>query len=440
MKNCIRVQQFICAIFLFLLTQNIKTQDFEKDQSYQKYFQEQDKIYQSLVNLKIPGVRPLNIDKSLAESVLENCPEEVKEIISDIEHKLFSSNKKNTIFYGPSGTGKSAIAQAIAIKCQVPCLFFNVGTISTEYKDSGIQNLSKIFKYAQELEKNLGKPCIIIFDELEALTKKHANSHHAENNILVSFWQELDSMKNNNVIAIGTMNNTDDVPDQIINRTSMIKVPLPNLEQKTAIIDFHLKKRAAQYKLEYPEWLTPDYLALKTQKFSNRDLENLVEQATRSAIKAPIMSNKSTKIVLGNNFDHVINQIKKQRREKWIHAFKKCFHDSKIVLPVLGLVLGLNVAYNQIKSLALQEKSIAMQIANQKENIAMQEKNMKQAQDIAKYQTSFEHMAKQAKINSIPWWSSYSNYWMDTIYTSNNGFFNNTLESIMIKEIPIKSE
>ena len=190
-------------------------------------------------------------------------------------------------------------------------------------------------------------------------------------------------------------------------------------------IDFHLKKRAAQYKLEYPEWLTPDYLALKTQKFSNRDLENLVEQATRSAIKAPTMSNKSAKIVLSNNFDHVINQIKKQRREKWIHAFKKCFHDSKIVLPVLGLVLGLNVAYNQIKSLALQEKSIAMQIANQKENIDLQKANqeanvaiqkeaMAQAQQNADYQMSTAHMMAQAKINSVPW-NRHSVEWLDPL-------------------------
>jgi SpoVK/Ycf46/Vps4 family AAA+-type ATPase len=419
----------------------IKASD-ERSEEYKRYFKLQEKIYQSLESLGIAGARPLNLNEVLAESVLANCPKEVDEIISDFEHSVFSTSKKNIIFHGPSGTGKSVLAQAIAIRCKVPCLFFNVGTISTEYKDSGVQNLNKIFKYAQELEKSLGQPCIVIFDELEALTKKHIGTNHAENNILISFWQELDKLANSKVIAIGTMNSTEDVPDQIINRTSMIEVPLPNLKQTEAILSYHLKKRQNKYNLAYSEWLTPAYLARQTKgfcnRFCNRDLENVVEQATRPVIKLPVPLDGSSKIVSSDNFDRVIKQIKKNSREKWKHTFKKHLRDPKITLPLAGMAVMLGLGY---KNFSNQEKSIAVQVANHKENVANHKENialqkanqaenivhqkeimalqvahqresMAQAKQIADYQTSFEHMGKQAKINSIDW-KDYSATWKD---------------------------
>ncbi len=424
------------------------TEVSSRDEVYKKYFQQQEKIYQGLVNLGIPGARPLSIDKALADSVLATCPPEIHDIISDIEYRVFSTHKKNIIFHGPSGTGKSVLAQAIAIKSQAPCIFFNVGTISTEYKDSGIQNLNKIFKYAQELEEDIGQPCIIILDELEALTKKHVGTNNSESNILVSFWQELDRLCNSNVIAIGTMNNTEDVPDQIINRTAMIKIPLSNLKQRETILSFLKNKRANQYNLAYPEYLTATYLARKTKGFCNRDLENLVEQATRPVIKTPVLLDGSKKIVPGDNFNREMKKIQWQFVEKWQRTFYKHFRDPKITIPLVGIAAMLGVGYNTIlnqrrgfdlqkksmdmqlahhkesmavqtfhqkENIAMQEKSMAVQIAhhkesmtvqvdNQRENIALQKEAMKQAQEIFDKQTSVEHMIIQAKINSVKNW------------------------------------
>ena len=457
----LRTQQFAGALFLLLSFQSINASEnegynrFVKDESYKKYFQQQEKFYQELLKRGIPGARPLGIDEVLAESILTTCPNEVHDVISDIEHSVFSTHKKNIIFHGPSGTSKSVLTQAIAIKSQVPCLFFNVGTISTEYQNSGVQNLNKIFKYAQELEKVLGKPCVVILDELEAFTKKHVGTNHSENNILMNFWQELDRLANSKVITIGTMNNTEDVPEQIINRTSMIEVPLPNIQQTEAVLSYLLKKRADKYNLAYPEWLTAASLARKTKifykRFSNRDLENLVEEATRPAIQMPAPSDGSKKFVLGENFAREIKKIQWQFIGKWQRTFTKHLRDPKIILPLAGMAVMLHLGYknfsNQEKSMdmqsanhkesialqkhhqaaniAMQEKSMVLQMAhhkesmefqvnNQKENVALQREGMVQAQQNADYQMSTSHMMAQAKINSVPW-NRYFVEWQDPL-------------------------
>ncbi len=436
--------------------------DNKNDQKdlYKQYFEKQEEIYQELLKKGISGVRPLIVDEVLAEEIVTNCPKEVEEVVSDIEQGIFCVNKKNAMLHGKSGTGKSCLAQAIAIKTQTPCLFFNAGGISTEYANSGVQNLDRIFQYAKELEKKLGKPCIIIFDELEALTRKHADKNNHENNILISFWQQLDNLAHSKVVVIGTMNGTDDVPVQITNRTSMIEVPLPSLERRDAIVSYYLKTKKDKSQLMYPESISgiAAYIARQTEGFSNRDLQNLIEEVTKPVIKAPIRSDNSSKVVMANYFDSIIKQIKKDPKRKlereigtWKHTLKTYIRDPKAI-GVAGLMTAIFMTYNHLKGLVLQEKSIALQeqaqilqtkgldlqqqslelqkdgqyfqreafalqqkgialqqqgldiqVTHHKENMDHQKKSFKQSQDIAAYNASDEHMIRQAKINKIDW-------------------------------------
>lgn len=232
-----------------------------RNQEYKKYFQQQEKIYQELVALEIPGARHLTIDETLAEEVLAHCPEKIKMAIFGIEQNLFFHTGKDLILHGPSATGKFSLAQAIAVKCKVPCLIFDTADISTEYMNSGVQNLNKICEYAQRLEKRLGKPCVVIFSHLEILAEKHANKNHPESNILISFAQELDVLSNSRVVVVGIMNRIEDLPYKISSRVSMIEITLPKQEHREAILSYYLKKQQNYYKLVYPAWLTADYLA-----------------------------------------------------------------------------------------------------------------------------------------------------------------------------------
>jgi hypothetical protein len=402
--------------------------DDRNNESYKKYFQQQEEIYRDLEALGIPGACPLNIDEALAGEILAMCPEEIKNTISGIEQSMFYASKKNIILHGMSGTGKSCLAQAIAIKTQTPCLFFNAGDISTEYMNSGVQNLIRIFQYARSLEKNLGKPCIVIFDELEALTKKHTSKNNPEHNILVSFWQMLDKFKNSKVVVIGTMNRTDDVPTQITRRTSMIEIPLPTPKHIEAILSYHLKEKQNKHNLIYSEWITAAYLARKTKGFSHSDLQTVVEDATWPVALAPILpGDRSNKIVPDDSFARAIKQVKKDLKRKsereigtWKHSLKTHVRDPRAITLALG-VTGLYGLYrsvsnqdkgltlqeeglsNQRKSLDLQDQSISLQeasLSNQEKGLDLQDKAIKQSQSIADKQMSIKQILKQAIINS----------------------------------------
>ncbi len=334
-----------------------------ESEKFKKYFEEQEKVNEGILKLNIPGTRPLNIDESLSAQILETCPDKIKETISGIKQNLFwNDNEKNIILHGMPGTGKTSIAQAIAIECQIPCLFFNTGSISTVYANSGVQNLDKIFEHAKGLEKNLKQPCFVILDELEALTRKHRNENSNESNILISFWQELDRLKNSKVAFIGTMNSIEDLPAQITSRTSMIKIPLPEEKHRDAIASYYLKAKKDKHKILYPGSITGAYLAQQTKGFSHRDLQNVVARATTAAMLAPAELDKNNKTVDGKFFIAAIKEIKADPARKlereigtWKHTFKTHFRDPKISVALVGLAATMCYFYNNT---VYQEKSM----------------------------------------------------------------------------------
>lgn len=408
------------------LKQEIKTiARLKKNEEYKEYFVQQEKIYQELLNAKISGVRPLHVDAILAEAVLENGPKEINKILSSIEQKIFIENTKNIILRGIFGTGKSTLAQAIAIKSQAPCLFFNVRSMLIEPMKSVVQNLNKIFEYAHKLEKTTGKPCVIIFDDLEALTKNVAGANNFENNNLLNFWQELDKFNNTNQVVIGTMNKIENLPIDITTATSIIKIPLPKLALKKAIFSYYVKETQDKYKLIYPEWFNADnhILVWKLRGFSPRDIKNLVSQVSSDAILAPAASGESHKKVMDESFasavkfSHIVQQIKKDpqwklEREKgtWKHTFKKGLHDPK-TLTVSGLAMALYFGYQSLvnqergfdigeRGLTNQEKGLDMQregLTNQEKGLGMQREGLTNQERAM----SCTHIAKQAAINTV---------------------------------------
>jgi hypothetical protein len=330
-----------------------------KSESYKKYFAQQEELFQELVNLGISGARPLDIDAVLAEQVLVNCPDEIDSIVQGIERDIFWDFRKSFIFHGPSGTGKSCLAQAIAIKTQTPCLFFNSACIATWSMNSGVHNLNKIFEHAKKLEERLGKPCVVIFDELGALSISDDDISNFR-----GLWNNLDLLSRNRMIVISTLNRTDDLPTQLTGRSSMIEIPLPNLEQREAILSYHLKAQEDKYGLIYADskQVTAGWLARLTKGFSNRDLEDVVTRAIDAAISAPVGLDASNKTAGYRSFISAINQKFKQKLARkigtWKRTFKTCFRDPQtatFIWMAVALIAGYNALCAQKDNLALKK-------------------------------------------------------------------------------------
>lgn len=71
---------------------------------------------------------------------------------------------KNILFYGPSGTGKTMMARALAHKIQVPFLSIKATRLIGEFVGEGSKQIHELYDKAEEIS-----PCIIFIDEIDAI-------------------------------------------------------------------------------------------------------------------------------------------------------------------------------------------------------------------------------------------------------------------------------
>ncbi len=356
-----------------------KTQ--KENEGYKEYFEQQRIIYEELENLGIFYAHPLWIDEALAESILANQSEEVNQAIARFDN--------NIILHGVSGIGKTATAQAIAVKYKLPCLFFNAAVLSTECNDPKMHYADTIVAYVEKLEKRFNRPCIIILDDIQALTTRYMSTYNPKNNPLLNFYKELDKLPNSKTIVISTIDKAKDIPDGIINYASVIKMPLPTFNQRESILSYQLKRIQKKYDLTYPEWLTAAYLARKSSCFCQRDLQNLVAEATLPAIleqRAPIKNNI---VSWDKSVSDAIKEIRWKYVQQWQRTCKKYLRQPNFCFATFGGAMTLFFLYNQKKALRYQKENYCIQLQNfeaQRKNLNLQEEVLTAQKNILKLQ------------------------------------------------------
>lgn len=276
-----------------------------------------------------PTVSTEPLDEALRTSVLEHCPEEVRELRDQwnvttqrnqmqqaktkeererIQTEMINHCKrlrKKVVLKGPPGTGKSTIGKAIAGACSMPYYFYGAPLLFSRYKNSGSENLSKIFR---ELD-NLNTPCVVIIDEISTIFKQHNNSVDTENGTLAALWILLDEYKNKPILFIATFNEMIGAPEPFIDRFSgkMITVDLPIQGVRQQLLRHYMTQRqATEININLKQ------LAELTEGFSHRKIEDLVEGATARYLRPGVTVLPATM----QDYTAQIEAIKKTKKSK----------------------------------------------------------------------------------------------------------------------------
>jgi vacuolar protein-sorting-associated protein 4 len=212
--------------------------------------------------------------------------EDVKHLLQDIillpqqMPQLFTGNRKVTrsvLLYGPSGTGKTLLAKALAS--------------NANYRFYSISSAEIISKYVGESEKNIhllfetlrkSKPCILFLDEVEALCTKREEQHHTKS--VQQFLRELDGITGasesmEGVFILACTNLPWSLDDAMLRRFERkVYVPLPMIDTRILLLRHYISKNE--------HILTDEHfkaIALETSHYSSSDISNL----TKAAAMAP---------------------------------------------------------------------------------------------------------------------------------------------------------
>ena len=195
---------------------------------------------------------------------------------------LFSRFRKQAgggvLLYGPPGCGKTMMARAIATECDATFLSIGISDVLNMWLGESERNLAEIFEQARA-----NKPCVMFFDELDALAYSRSKSNSTSARTVVNeFLAQLDGFDHDNaeVLILAATNMPWDV-DPAMKRpgrfSKQIFVPPPDAEARRAMLEMKLDEVPVA-ELDF------QVIAAATHNYSGADMDGLIDNAKDQAL------------------------------------------------------------------------------------------------------------------------------------------------------------
>jgi len=188
------------------------------------------------------------------------------------------------LMYGPPGCGKTHLARATAGEIKAGFLAVGISDVLDMWIGRSERNLRALFDQARS-----SRPCVVFFDEVDALGARRSDMHSAANRHVVNqFLSELDGVERSNEgLLILAATNAPWHVDAAFRRPGrfdrILFVPPPDQSGRAAILRLHLAGKPV-------ENLDCDQVAGKTEGFSGADLKAVVDHAVEGKLHEAMKS------------------------------------------------------------------------------------------------------------------------------------------------------
>jgi transitional endoplasmic reticulum ATPase len=191
---------------------------------------------------------------------------------------------KGVLLYGPPGTGKTLLARAVASESRANFITVSSSDLLSKWVGESEKALREVFRRAKQ-----ASPCIIFFDEIEALAPlRSTDEGHVTERIVSQLLTELDGLVKLNGVVIMAATNRPDMVDPALLRPGrfdkILFVPLPDRKARSEMLSLYLSKHPSDKGFDF------DKFADLTEGYSGADLKGLVDRAVQLAIREHLMA------------------------------------------------------------------------------------------------------------------------------------------------------
>ena len=292
-----------------------------------------DDFQKALIEVTPSGMREVFIEdpdvKWADIGGLEEVKRELQEAVEwpmkypGLYDKLGHKMPRGILLHGPSGTGKTLLAKAVATESEANFVSVRGPELLSKWVGESERGIREIFRRARQ-----ASPCVIFFDEIDSIAPiRGAGGETAVTERVVSqLLTELDGMENMHGVVVLAATNRPDMIDPALLRPGrfdkIIQIPLPDKESRKMILKINAEKIPIVNDPNSPQRVDIDKIAELTDGLSGADTAAIANTAVSLVIHEFLDTHPDVKDIEKSSGDakvtmkHFEAAVKKVREQK----------------------------------------------------------------------------------------------------------------------------
>ncbi|MGO9567544.1 MAG: CDC48 family AAA ATPase [Desulfomonilaceae bacterium] len=229
---------------------------------------------------------------------------------------LFAAGKvfppRGILFSGPSGTGKTLMAKALAGETGINFISISGPILFSKWLGESEKALHKIFKKAKQ-----SAPCILFFDEIDALVPNRCSGSNegATDRVASQFFSELDNLSDHSQVIVLGATNREDLLDPAMMRAGrldyVLQFPVPDENGRLEMFQVHTRERPLSRDVNMME------LAKSTEGMVGSQIAFICKNAAMMAISelidSPEEKSPTELLIAARHFMEAVNTLQKKK-------------------------------------------------------------------------------------------------------------------------------
>ena len=238
----------------------------------------------------------------------------------DLYTKLGHTMPKGLLMYGPSGTGKTLLAKAVATESEANFISVRGPELLSKWVGESERGIREIFRRARQ-----ASPCVVFFDEIDSIapTRGMGGDSMVTERVVSQLLTELDGIQALSGVVVLAATNRSDMIDPALLRPGrfdkIVFVPMPDRLARQKILEIHSKDKPLGPDLDLGKIaeLTDGFSGADTSSVANTAVSLVLhEYLARYPTPEEAAKHVSEAHVMRRHFEEAVKKIKAQREGK----------------------------------------------------------------------------------------------------------------------------
>ena len=257
---------------------------------------------------------------------LEEVKRELQEAVEwplrypDLYTKLGHTMPKGVLMHGPSGTGKTLLAKAVATESEANFISVRGPELLSKWVGESERGIREIFRRARQ-----AAPCVVFFDEIDSIapTRGMGGDSMVTERVVSQLLTELDGIQALSGVVVIAATNRADMIDPALLRPGrfdkIVFVPMPDKAARQRILEIHAKGKPMGSDVDFAKVaeLTEGFSGADTSAVSNTAVSLVLhEYLAKYPTPEEAAKHASEAHVMMRHFEEAVKKIKTQREGK----------------------------------------------------------------------------------------------------------------------------